>query len=207
MNKEIKKKAVAFTYGADEVIKLLKKHFCVKKLRIIGLREGGLEVASGSSREVLDDDSVANAFGGVGGYFVGNEYVQPRVEWVKDGKNVTALRVWKELLTWDEFKTAMSEHNRGFADKGNPEVWTGVVVYSPSASGWRRWLWDCELEDRAYSCHSTGEIFLEEDPSAGLCRHPHCVMRPLRGDGNHCGGTLLRPNYGWVVDYCYIVED
>jgi len=108
------------------------------------------------------------------------------------------------LLTIAEFREVMRRHNKGFADKGNPKVLRGVVVYSPSASNWKRYLWNCDFKDRAYYCWSNAETYLEVDPSSGLIRHPHCCLVSLRGDSMHGGESLLRPNYDWVVDYCYI---
>lgn len=207
MDKDTKKKAVMFSYNEKEIANVLKKYYNDKRIRVIGFSDDCIEVASGCNRAKLTHDNLAVAFGGVGGYYKGWTYIEPRIEIEANGKKVVGLRVWKELLTWNEFYNAMRDHNRGFADKGNPEVLTGVVVYSPSASGWKRFMWDCEFEDRAYSCHSNGEIFLEEDPSSGLCRHSHCIMQSLRGDRAHGGETLLRPNYSWTVDYCYIVEE
>lgn len=207
------KKAVPFTYNVDAIKLGIKKHYGrfynLKTVRIIGKYEDGdgIRVKFGGNEHVLFKKDIAVVFGGIGGYYKGNDYVEPRVELEFNGSEVVSIRVWKDILTWDEFNTAMRVHNRGFADKGNPDVWTGVVVYSPSASGWQRTLWDCEFEDRAYSCHSNGEIFLEEDPSSGLCRHAHCIMTSLRGDRAHGGEVLLRPNYNWTVDYCYIVEE
>lgn len=207
MNNGMKKKSFPFTYDVNTVVKIIKKFYHVGKLRIIGTCQDGVEVVACGNKDIIDDETIAKIFGGVGGYYEGYEYVNPRIEWEMNGKKIVGLRVWKDILTWDEFRSVMRSHNSGFADKGNPDVMTGVIVYSPSASDWYRNLWDCDFEDRAYSCNSNGEIFLEKDPSEGLCRHPHCVLTSLRGDRAHGGHTLLRPNSDWVVDYCFVVED
>ena len=196
-------KAVKFTYELGDVLKVLEKWYGVGSLRFKGFSDGRICVRrrDGATCNVTAD-TVCVAMGGVGGTYKGEKHVEPRIKWVGVNGKHPKLHVWKRLLTWDEFVEAMKRHNKGFGDKGNPKVLRGVVVYSPSASGWKRNLWDCKFEDRAYHCWSNAETFLEEDPSSALIRHPHCYIETLRGR-ERGGESLIRPEYGWVVDYCY----
>lgn len=199
-------KKVKFTYGHVEIMKAISKHFGYggsatflrynEKNDVIDVKVKGTLVC-------VDKALVCQIFGGHGGFYKGGEYVSPCVKWHNKGKNVS-VDVWKTLLTIEELRDTMRKHNVGFGDKGNPKILRGVVVYSPSASGWKRYLWDCDFKDRAYYVHSNAETYLEIDPSAGLCRHPHCVLTSLRGGRANGGETLLRPDYSWKVDYCYI---
>lgn len=198
------KKQVMFEYDMDYVSQTLKKHFCARRMRIGKLKDAmdgkRLEIVVSGETNLIGGEVLAHAFGGFGGYYEGADYVDPHFEWSVDAKNKpTGLRIWKEVLTWDELCYAFRKHNVGFGKVGNPEVWSAVVVYSPRMSNWKRMYWECDFKDKAYRCHSNAEIFLEEDPSAGLIRHPYCPMKTLGG-----AETLIRQPHGWVEEYCYI---
>ena len=198
-------KAVKFTYGIEDVVKVLEKWYGESRLRFDGFTSDGrftVKRRDGATCNVTAD-TICVAFGGIGGTYNAKGYVKPHVKWSGLKGKKPRLTVWKHLLTWDEFVEVMKRHNKGFKDKGNPKVLQGVIVYSPSASGWKRNLWDCKFIDRAYRCWSNAETFLEVDPSSGLIRHPHCSLVSLRGDSQHGGESLIRPDYSWKVDYCY----
>jgi len=204
-------KAVKFTYTMEEVLKKVAKSNGISGLRFKDFsheKDGdkavnGICVKHKGETHYVYDNELCILFGGVGGTYSHKGYNPPRVKWTGKGEKAK-FHVWKKILTIDEFRYVMKRHNVGFGDKGNPKVLRGVVVYSPSASDWKRYLWDCDFKDKAYYCWSNAETYLEKDPSAGLIRHPHCVMESLRGDSRNGGETLIRPNYDWVVDYCYI---
>ena len=194
------KKQFMFKHDMDYVVKALKKHFDVRSLRVGKLKDGRLELVSSGEKIYICGDDLANIFGGVGGYYKGAEYIEPHVEWDVDSSNKPKeLHIWKDILTWDELCSAFRKHNVGFGKVGNPEVWSAVVVYSRRMSNWKRMYWECDFKDKAYRLHSNAEIFLEEDPSAGLIRHPYCPMKTLGG-----ADTLIRQPHGWVEEYCYI---
>lgn len=181
-------KAVKFTYDLPAIKKGLAKYYNLSRVGgIVRVRgDNTVEVRANGCNEVIGTGNVAEAFGGVRARFVGK------------GDRLR-LHVWKSILTMEEFRDAMRRHNAGFADKGNPRVLSGVIVYSPSASGWKRRLWNCPLKSRSYRTTSAQEVFLEQDPSAGLIRHPYCHLQCLDG-----GESLLREEWGWKADYCYI---
>lgn len=181
-------KAMKFTYDLAEIKKVLAKHYGLRLLGgVVHVRDDNtMVVKANGSTEILSGGSVAEVFGGVRAKFVGK------------GKKLR-LHVWKKILTYSEFWEVMRRHNVGFADKGKPKVLKGVIVYSPSASGWKRKLWNCPVKSRSYRTTSDQEVFLEKDPSAGLIRHPYCHMKCL--DGSE---SLMRQEFGWKADYCYI---
>lgn len=186
-------KAIKFTYNLPAIKKGLAKYYGGRIGRIIGVEGGNsLIVGDRAGKSKLSARTIAEAFGGI------YDYDTARVKFVGKGKRLR-LHVWKSILTMEEFRDAMRRHNAGFADKGNPRVLSGVIVYSPSASGWKRRLWNCPLKSRSYRTTSAQEVFLEQDPSAGLIRHPYCHLQCLDG-----GESLLREEWGWKADYCYI---
>lgn len=201
MNTNTKK--IEFVYDMKTVLKRMKDYMLAPRLpRFKGITaDGELFVRVDGSPIVISKRDLCNAFGGEGGYYRDGDYIEPCVKFVKDADGADCLSVAKSLLTYDEFTATMRRHNEGFADKGNPQVLHGVIVYAPSASGWKRCYWDCPFECRAYRTDSRQEPFLEKDPSSGMCRHQHMYIDSLDGREH-----LLRPEPKWKADYCYIEE-
>lgn len=195
-----------FTYTVKDFIKRLAKKNNIRpsQLKFIRAEDGESAIVKYTGSEIqIHKSEIGELFGADGGFYDCEGYHEPTVKWETEGKEPT-LTVMKSILTEDEFWEVMRRHNVGFADKGNPKVLKAVIVYNPSASNWHRYLWDCELKDRAYYCWSNAEVFLEDDPSAGMCRHAHCYLESLRGGRAHGGESLLRMDSSWKVDYCYI---
>lgn len=194
-------KAVKITYDMKDVLHMLSRHFGAK-VRLAGRElldaDGQLQIKIRGSKHCVDPYRIALIYGGIGGYWNNGKYVEPRVKFAGKGDRAK-VHVWKKLLTKDELVAVLRRHNRGYGSKGNPKPLSAVVVYSPSASGWKRHLWNCPLAQRSYRTDSSQEVFLEVDPSAGLIRHPYCHMDCL--DGHE---RLLREESGWAVDYCYV---
>lgn len=198
-----------FTYTVKDLLKAICARDKMKMSQVKFLRidsENNAIVRSHGRECIIHSATIGDLFGSDGGFYDSEGYHEPTVKWETEGKEPT-LTVMKSILTENEFWEVMRRHNVGFADKGNPKVLKAVIVYNPSASNWHRYLWDCELKDRAYYCWSNAEVFLEDDPSAGMCRHAHCYLESLRGDRAHGGESLLRMDYSWKVDYCYIESE
>ena len=196
---------VKFTYNIEEVGKATAKWNGVKRAKFLRLTDEGAEFSINGDKYNCKNATICNALGGVGGYYEGRKYIEPRIKWNVTKKSIT-VSVWKKILTKDEMEEFFREHNKGFSDKGNPVVYIGVKVYSPALSNWKRCLWNCDFIDRAYRVYSNAEVYREEDPSAGMCRHPHNVHESLRGNGNRMEGgeSIIREPQGWVCEYCYI---
>lgn len=191
--------AIKFTYDIKEVLKVMAKHYgCGSVGRLIRVEGNALVTKLYGDEHFISPDALGAAFGAARIMSDKVQDIRCRVKVVGKGAKAK-LHVWKKLLTYDEFLLAMRRHNVGFKDRGNPRILNGVVVYSPSASHWKRHLWTCPLKSRSYRINSAQEVFLENDPSAGLIRHPYAHLDSLDGQEH-----LLRWQEGWRADYCYI---
>lgn len=188
-------KSVRIDHTIQEVESAVAKYYDTRSVKFKGFDDGGrAQFANRDGRVHLSPSDLGRI---LGGYF--NKKGDCRVSWHGVSSPSPRLSVWKRILTYEELEVVLRRHNKGFADKGNPKVLNAVVVYIPSASGWKRSLWNCPLKSRSYRTDSAQEPFLEVDPSAGLIRHQHCHMSCLDGSED-----LLRAGFNWKVDYCYI---
>ena len=111
-------------------------------------------------------------------------------------------------ITYRELKVAFEEHNRknGITTKNDPKPLRGVIVFDPVASDWKPEFHNCSLECRSYETSSCNKAFIDGQLGysifgSSLDRSDWGVrleayMAEERGGEN-----------GWVVDYCYLLED